>query len=68
MCEDAQPICCIDMCENERKCENVNVKQMPTEKISWRELNKKQQLTTNINNLSPVFEARKNQVDASENS
>ena len=53
-------MCNVNMCEKERNCENVNVKQTLDDNIRWRDLNK-EQLTTNINNFSP--EQRKNKVE-----
>ena len=36
MCEDAQPMCNVNMCETECERENVNVKQTLDDNIRWR--------------------------------
>ena len=64
VCEVA-PICYVEQRESKNECENGSIKceQKPKTKMSWRKLNKNEQLTNNINKLSLSSQSKRNQVD-----
>ena len=64
MCEVA-PICYVEQSESKNECENERIKceQKPKTKISWRKLNKNEQIKSNINELPLSSQSKRNQVD-----